>query len=340
MDKKKMTAGKLLERHFMAKKGEAIVITLDTLSNMEAAELIAEAGHKMGLKVITVNMPAPTGVGMEVDGQIAGECIKGALNQADIWIELNKKWIFGSSTYSNIMGMNRKLRHMCLTGADMLLLENCIGEVNYDVLIPFANRLVDIIKDANTMRMTTKMGMDISFKNVKGRAVTCELGSANVPGSFMLPGQIAWTPDIDTIQGKLVFDGALAPVCGVPKKPVKIEIVNGKVNSVTGGEEAAKYKNWLESFGHPQMLRISHTGLGLNPGAILSGDVIQDQRVWGSATWAFGSIGSNLVEKAVDAPSHSDCVSLGITLYIDGRTIFEDGEVVDSELSEIVRKIK
>lgn len=335
MNNKNITAVSLLEKLFKVKKGESVVITLDTLSNMEAAEWISEAGHAMGLKVLTVLMPAPSGVGMEVDGQIADKCLTGALSEADIWIELNKKWIFGSKTYSNIMSTNNRLRHMCLTGADMALLEHCIGRTNYDALVPFGQKLMNMIKNADKIRMTSKKGMDISFHNVKGRVVTCELGCADVPGTFMLPGQIAWTPDIDTVQGTIVFDGALAPVCGVPKEPVKIEIENGKVKSVTGGEEAIQYKNWLAGFNHPQMLRIAHTGLGVNPGAVLSGDIIQDQRVWGSATWAFGSIGSNLVEKAVNAPSHSDCVSLDITLYIDGKKVFKDGEVVDQELSEI-----
>lgn len=340
MNNKNIIAVNLLKKQFKVKEGESVVITLDTLSNTEAAALIGEAGHEMGLKVLTILIPAPSGVGMEVDGQIAAKCLIGALSEADIWIELNKKWIFGSKTYSSIMSINHKLRHMCLTGADMELLEHCIGNVNYDTLIPFGHKLMSMVKNAGEMRMTTKKGMDISFHNVKGRVVTCELGCADVPGTFMLPGQIAWTPDIDTVQGTIVFDGALAPVCGVPKEPVKIEIENGKVKSVTGGEEAIQYKNWLESFGHPQMLRVSHTGLGVNPGAVLSGDVIQDQRVWGSATWAFGSIGSNLVEEAVNAPSHSDCVSLGITLYIDGKTIFKDGEVVDKELSETFQGLK
>jgi len=340
MDNKNILAVNLLKKQFKVKEGESIVITLDTLSDMEAAALIQNAGHEMGLKVLTILMPAPSGVGMEVDGQIAAECLRGALNEADVWIELNKKWILGSKTYLNIMNTNCKLRHMCLTGASMDLLEHCIGSVNYDALIPFGQKLRNMIKNADKMRMTTKKGMDISFHNVKGRIVTCELGCADIPGSFMLPGQIAWTPDIDTVCGTIVFDGALAPVCGVPKESVKIEIENGKVKSVTGGEEAIQYKNWLEGFGHPQMLRISHTGLGMNPGAILSGDIIQDQRVWGSATWAFGSIGSNLVEEAVAAPSHSDCVSLDITLYIDGKIIFKDGKVVDKELSEIIKDIK
>ena len=86
----------------------------------------------------------------------------------------------------------------------------------------------------------------------------------------------------------------------------------------------------------PEMLRISHTGLGLNPGAELSGDILQDQRVWGSATWAFGSIGANLIPPAgVPGASHSDCVALNISLWMDGEELIRDGRIVHEELAKL-----
>ena len=152
----------------------------------------------------------------------------------------------------------------------------------------------------------------------------------------MLPGQIAWTPDVETVNGTIVFDGALAPVCGIPSVPVKAVIENGKVVDFHGGLEAGQYFDWLKSFNDPQMLRISHTGLGLNPGAELSGDILQDQRVWGSATWAFGSIGANLIPPAgVSGASHSDCVALNISLWMDGEELIRDGRIVQEELAKL-----
>lgn len=130
-------------------------------------------------------------------------------------------------------------------------------------------------------------------------------------------------------------------MCGVPEEPVKITVKDGKAVEVTGGAEAEAYDRWLKSFGHPQMFRISHTGLGINPGAVLSGDILQDQRVWGSVTWAFGSIGGNLVPPdGVAGPSHSDCVALDATLIIDGKEFFRHGEVVDEEFTELARKVR
>lgn len=334
-EERKIVSG-LLENQFHVKEGECLVVSLDMLSDRELADKICVIAEEKGLFAVQLLIPAPDGVGMEVDHQIAGGCMVSALSEADIWIELNKKWIFGSKTYGKIMDRNPKLRHMNLTGASMELVEHCIGSIGNPGFVLFGKELAAMIKNAGSVRMLSKKGMDVSFQNVRGRTVTCELGNADRPGTFMLPGQIGWTPEIESVNGIIVLDGALAPVCGIPKEPVRITIKGGEVVSVEGGEEAKAYGAWLKSFHHPQMFRVSHTGLGINPGAVLSGDLLQDQRVFGSATWAFGSIGSNLVEEPVEAPSHSDCVALDITLYVDGKKVLEDGKVVDEKLRSLL----
>ncbi|MFR9064094.1 MAG: hypothetical protein ACLVJO_10240 [[Clostridium] scindens] len=57
------------------------------------------------------------------------------------------------------------------------------------------------------------------------------------------------------------------------ESPVKIEVKDGCIISMSGGEEAKRYEMWLV-FGHPQMLRISHAGIGFHPGAKLIGDIL------------------------------------------------------------------
>lgn len=334
------TAQKLLRDLYRMKQGELFVITADTLSDEEVIKATEKAADQLGIKCATLWIKAPGGVAVAADKEIPGEAISALLIQADAWAEYNKMWIYGSATYNLVMKNNRKLRHMCLTGATGEVLAHCIGNIRYDALQQFGTKLADKICHARSMQMITAKGMDITFENLKERPVLKELGDAGKPGTNMLPGQIAWTPNVESVNGTLVFDGALAPVCGVPKEPVKITVKDGTVIEVTGGAEAAAYDEWLRSFEHPQMLGISHTGIGINPGALLSGDILQDQRVWGSVTWAFGSIGGNLVPpNGVTGPSHSDCVALDATLLIDGKEVFCNGKVVDEEFIGLAQKV-
>lgn len=327
------TAHNLINNLLQVRPKEVVVITADQYNDPTVIDAMAQAIKQAGGKVLSIWMPAPDGVGMAADAGIAGEALVGAITNADCWIEFNKVWLLGSQTYIRIMNEHKPLRHINLTGASETLINNCIGKVNYSALTKLGNRLAHMIANANMLHMSSPTGMDVHFRNLPERPVLCELGGAHVPGSHMLPGQIAWTPEIPSINGTIVFDGALAPVCGIPSAPVLVEVVNGTAKRFSGCAEAKDYEDWLRSYDDPQMFSISHAGLGINPGAVLTGDILSDQRVWGSATWAFGSIGANLVPpNGVVGSSHSDCVCLDISLSIDNTPIYTRGQLVHPAL--------
>ena len=330
------TAQALLKNLYALKENEIFIDTADEGNDRSVVDAVADAAKRLGAKVLTIYMPTPAGVGMASDAGIAGKALIGALSEADAWAEFNTKWIFGGHTYIEIMRANKKLRHMNLTGASADLINNCIGKVNYAQLRKFGLQFAQMLRQGKNYHMTSSKGMDLYFTNLPDRPILCELGEADQPGTHMLPGQLAWTPDIESVNGTIVFDGALAPVCGIPSAPVKADIKNGQVQKFYGAPEADEYYAWLKSYNDPQMLNISHAGLGVNPGAILSGDILQDQRVWGSATWAFGSIGANLVPpNGVPGSSHSDCVALNVSMWIDGEAVICDGKIVHPMLAAL-----
>src|SRR5450756_172046 len=77
----------------------------------------------------------------------------------------------------------------------------------------------------DSIRMTTPAGEDVEFDNAPGRNPIMELGYSNTPGSHMMAGQIGWSPDLESINGVIVFDGSLVPPCiGVVKTPVALHI--------------------------------------------------------------------------------------------------------------------
>lgn len=44
-----------------------------------------------------------------------------------------------------------------------------------------------------------------------GRHVNCDIDYADMPGSHMLCGQIGWSPKLESINGRIVFDGSVVP---------------------------------------------------------------------------------------------------------------------------------
>ena len=165
-----------------------------------------------------------------------------------------------------------------------------------------------------------------------------------MPGTHLFVGQIGWTPALETINGTICIDGSIAPDLGILQEAIHIEVKNGAAVSLYGGNAAQAFQRWLEQFGHPQMLRIAHTGIGFNPGARRMGDILQDQRIWGSTTWGFGSISAAMMPPdGAQAPSHSDAVALRTSVFLDERPLWVEGELADPDLKkdgEILKQSK
>jgi 2,5-dihydroxypyridine 5,6-dioxygenase len=323
------------------KKDEVFVITADMIADRVVVDAISVSATRAGAKLLTAWMNTPDGVSEAADPYLPGEALVGMLSAADVWIELNCRWLLYSNVYYRTMKNNKKLRHMCLTGVDTSSMIGCVGSVDYDAMREFTILLRDKIKASREMRMTSVLGEDVRFQNTPDHPISCKLGVADKPGTHFFVGQIGWLPIPESINGKVVFDGSIAPDIGIIKAPIEMEVKNGRVVEISGGGEAAAYEAWLKGFNHPQMLCVAHTGIGFNPGAAVVGSIIQDQRVMGSTTWGFGSIGAGLLPPdGVKAPSHSDAVSLNTTLEVDGVLWMKDGQFVERDLAPLAKRLK
>lgn len=342
MDKNELQAAAevLLSRLAQVKPGEVVVITADMLVDPALVEAISAAATKYEARRLTVWMDTPAGVGESADADLPAEALKALLRTADVWIELNNHWLLYSGIYYDALKNNKKLRHIELTGSDCRTLVECVGKVDYEAMTAFTLLLRDKIRAAHEMRMTSLLGEDIRFCNQTEQPVSAKLGIADKPGTHLFVGQIGWLPEPESINGKIVFDGAIAPDIGILNTPIEVMIEKGRITSICGGSEAAAFEAWLKGFDHPQMLGVAHTGIGFNPGAAVVGSILEDQRVWGSTTWGFGSIGAGLLPPAgVKAPAHSDAVCLNTTLEVDGVLWMKDGQFVEPELAPLAAKL-
>ena len=108
---------------------------------------------------------------------------------------------------------------------------------------------------------------------------------------------------------------------------------NSVIVRVSGGEEAKEYEAWLRAFNDPGMLKMAHIAYGFNPGAILTGSVVEDERVWGCTEWGIGYVSTiDAPPDGQEAVSHSDGICLHSSVWLDGRQIMEEGKITDPEL--------
>ena len=330
----------LCEDLFKLKPGETIVITADTESDDRVVNATARAAFACDAKPMVIYTASPLGVGKAADPMLPVKALAAALVETDVWIEYNNQWLLYSTAYDIAKAKNPKLRYLNACGMNASMMVRLIGRVDFPTLEKFLNHLVKITKNAKHIRVTTPAGTDVEFDNDPEHPVLIRGGQFDVPGSHMQPGMIAWAPDLETINGAIVFDGSIVPpIVGVLGEPVVLHIKNGMIVKIEGGKEATEYENWLKSFNHSQMFKLAHISYGLHPNARLSGDIVEDERIWGATEWGIGNVGVHLVSGGIDGPSHSDGICLNSSVWLDGVQITDKGQLLDPELKKLAEKL-
>ena len=323
---------KLVRDMFKLKKDEIFIITADTESDMKVVEAVAAGAYAAGAKPMVITIPSPAGVGKDADRDIPLKSLEAALCKADAWVEFNNKWLLYSTPFLTAMRENPRLRYLCLVGMNDSMMVRTIGRVNQPALSLFQSEIASLTEKADRVRLKTEAGCDITFAINHEYRVFCDDGNCSEPGIYMLGGQISVFPKFGSVQGTLVFDGSVTPPCGLLSEPVRLEIKDHRVVDISGGKQAAELKKWLESFDDDKMFNVAHMSYGFNPGALLTGNVLEDERVWGCVEWGLGFVNATSAPPGNDAKSHTDGICLNATIWLDDIMLMDRGVICDERL--------
>lgn len=329
-------AAEILARDLVrVKPDEHVLVYADSESDWGVAEAAARAVHNAGAKVVLMRYPAPRGVGEDADRDLP-EPLSAAMTNCDLMIEFSKMYLLYSTPWRRAMQAKRA-RYLCLSGMTSDTMARCIGGINVDALIKFQDKIAELTRNARKMRITTPAGMDIEFENDRKRPVFTEGVVADTPRDYMLIGQVDWAPIEKTVNGKIVFDGALWPPeeLGKLANPITLTVKDGRVTSIDGAREARAFAKWLDDFDDRGMRNVAHIAYGCNPGAKLSGRIVEDERVWGAVEWGLGYQGETFLGVAGPAKTHTDGICLNASIWMDGKQISAEGTYIHPELANL-----
>ncbi len=199
--------------------------------------------------------------------------------------------------------------------------------VNYSRMKKHGLRLKNKLDKAKIIRVKTKAGTDVTF-NVEGKKAVANAGDykeagkgGNVPsGEVYIPPK-----GFDGVNGIVIIDGSMRCDEGTMllKEPLKLVIKEGKLIQIEGAhkdllentlirrEDRAKY---------PERVRmIGELGIGINPGAVLMGSSILDEKVLGTAHVAIGS--NYWFGGDIRTVLHLDQVFLNPRIFLDGKLL-------------------
>jgi leucyl aminopeptidase (aminopeptidase T) len=149
-----------------------------------------------------------------------------------------------------------------------------------------------------------------------------ELGTRGAFGNLPC-GEGFIAPVEGTSEGTLVVDGSIAGV-GLLDTPVSLTVEGGHLTAATGSD-GETLMGLLTVHGEDGT-NVAELGIGTNDEAILTGNILEDEKILGTAHVAFGA--SAAIGGTVQVPVHLDCVILEPTVEIDGRTILSRGELL------------
>jgi len=226
--------------------------------------------------------------------------------------------------------------------------------VDYAWMRRTARKLKRALDAADRVQILAPGGTDIEI-GVRGRKALPDDGAFWKPGSGgNLPaGETYISPANYDAEGLLVFDGSLAVADGggafVPRKPVACHVSGGRVTEVRGGAGARRFEKSLrlgeaaarKMRGKPgwnerkvaayerNARHLGEIGIGLNPAARVTGNMLEDEKILGTCHIAIGANYDNDAE----AFTHLDCVIQSptiITISPRGRLkmIMEAGKIL------------
>jgi aminopeptidase len=185
-------------------------------------------------------------------------------------------------------------------------------------------RLARVLGTGAEARITCPNGSDLRL-GLGDRTAIVDAGVLSKRGAFgNIPcGEAFLAPVEGTTQGTLIVDGSIAGI-GKLGEPVELTIEEGHLTEASGSE-GARLMELLTEHG-PEGTNVAELGIGTNEEAIVTGNILEDEKVLGSAHVAFGA--SAAIGGTVQVPVHLDCVVLEPTVEVDGTTLVEAGELV------------
>lgn len=312
-------AHRLVHVNGRVRPGEQVVVVTDP--TMERyADAVAAAAREAGAAVSVCVMPP-----RRQDGQEPTPAAAAAMAEADV--------IFSpvriSITHTRAMrtALERGARAILMTAyTDRIMRSPALLDTDFAAQAEVCHRIGRALTEGDSVRLTSPRGTDLRF-SITGR-------TANVLTNVPEPGQLAPVPDIEvnvvpvtgSAEGILIADASVPYLgIGVLDDPIVCTVEDGYVTHMEGGAQAAALREHLEGFADRSCFNVAELGVGLNPAARLTGEMLEDEGVLGTIHVGIGT--SHTLGGEIVAPTHYDLLMWHPVIEVDGRVIQDDRDV-------------
>ena len=318
-------ANKILRKGLALKKEEALLIVIDTETDMIMPQALASVAHDIGADFTIAMMPSRN----DSNAHMIPESINKAMEGADVYIGLTRA--SGAGCYSSRMAElvhGKKMREcsMVMRSLDNFTKGGALAD--YEALHREGLALRAFWAQRKAIEISTPAGTWITA-DIGDKPILVECGIAQNPGDTMAfsDGEVSQGPNPGNINGKIVIDG---PICrlGLPSKPIVMMVEKSRVVRIEDGDPT-RVRMLEKIFSDiPGGDNLAEIGLGLNPESLLNGDFEEEKKARGTCHVA---IGDDIAFGGVTRCSlHWDMVMYNVTARLDGIEVVSNGNVLTS----------
>ncbi|MGQ0793429.1 MAG: aminopeptidase [Deltaproteobacteria bacterium] len=317
MDKLKSAAAVAVRDCMGVKSGERVLIVTDEPLR-KIGYALWEAAKDLGSDALIIEI-----IPRKSHGEEPPPAVRDILKLADVALIPTSKSL--SHTDARRDACKAGVRIATLPG---ITEDSMIRTLNADyVLIAERSRKVaEILSRGRRVRITTRLGTDISL-DIEGRNGHSDTGINHAAGDFSnLPAGEGYIAPIEGKSGGvIVVDASMSGVGKLSGEVIRIRVEDGFATDITGGKGADRLLSAMTPHGR-LAFNLAELGVGTNDKAIVTGNVLEDEKIMGTVHIAFGD--NKSMGGMVRVASHLDGVILNPTVYIDDALIMTDGKLL------------
>lgn len=254
-----------------------------------------------------------------IHGEEPPHLVAEILEKCDVFIMPTSKSL--SHTQARINANKKGARGATMPGITEQIMMRSLN-TDYRKIALLTKKIARLLSGAHHARIETSAGtsLDLILADRPGHIDT---GIVKTKGGFSnLPAGEAYIAPIESkSNGSIMVDGSFAPI-GALKSRVTVHVEKGQIKQLSGSKKLSAI---FKKYGSRERT-LCEFGIGTNPKARITGNVLEDEKVCGSIHVAFGN---NLAFGGKNnAKIHLDGVVSKPTVWLDRALIIKNGKFV------------
>jgi len=305
---------KILSDYLGVKPGEKYLVVTDDYEE-ELANYLYKAGKELGLVSMLLKI-----LPLSRSGEEPPLAVAEAMKNVDVAILITQKSLTHTKAKEEAAKSGARIATMPGITKDMFLKGAMTAD--YAEIERLTKKVAEILTNGKHV-IIEKDGYKLEM-SIEGRMGIASTGRYLEKGqSGNLPSGEAYIAPVEgSSQGSILADGSIVGL-GKLTSPILLEIEKGLLVNAKG----ERAEEWLKILGNSEAARnVAEFGIGTNPNARLTGNILEDEKILGTIHVAFGT---NIdFGGKVNAGIHLDAVVLAPTFYVDGRLIMDKGKLL------------